>query len=178
MGIDLIIALAHKYIPQIIGAVAVIALYFYWHHQIYQSGVDDTAAKYEKRDADTARKSAELMEKRNAEIAAKTKLQDKNFTGAVIHYAKTIENLNSQLIAANNRSLRINTKAASCDRNAMRGKGEIPQEDHGAGGEIYSGTELADENRKRLDRTAYEIDIGAAACREMAEFVKREFELR
>jgi len=178
MGIDLIIALARKYLPQIIGAIVVIALYFYWHHEVYQSGVDDTVAKYEKRDSETAEKSAKLLAKRKAEVEAKMKIKDQNFTGAVIHYAQTIEDLNNRLVAANSRSLRINTKATSCDRDAMRGKGQIPQADHGTGGEIYIGTELADENRRRLDSTTYEIDLGAAACKEMAEFVKREFELR
>ena len=112
------------------------------------------------------------------EVEAKMKQQDENFTGAVTHYAKTIEDLNSKLVAANSRGLRINTKATSCDRNAMSSKTEVSKTDNGSSGEIYVGAELADENRKRLDRTTYEIDLGAAACKEMAEFVKREFELR
>lgn len=57
-----------KYLPHIIGAVAVIGSLWYLHHSIYTEGYTDAQTAYEERDAKTAAKGAELLADKEREV--------------------------------------------------------------------------------------------------------------
>jgi len=61
MGASLLIALAKRYLPFIIGGVLLGLVLWYIHHTIYQDGREDERAEWVKRDAETDRKSQELL---------------------------------------------------------------------------------------------------------------------
>ena len=120
MGASLLLALVKKYAAKgalVLGVVLFLCgMYLYWESNVYDNGYSDAVKKYEKRDAETERKSRELLKLREHEIALDTAKKDKQYIGAIETYANYSSDLHRQLDAN-----RMPNKPAktNCSANAM-----------------------------------------------------------
>ena len=103
MGASLLLALVKKYAAKgalVLGVVLFLGgMYLYWESKVYDSGYNDAVKKYEKRDAETERKSRELLKLREHEIALDTAKKDQQYIGAIETYANYSIDLHRQLDA-------------------------------------------------------------------------------
>jgi len=101
-------------------ALVIVGSLAYLHHSIYQSGVEDTEGKYEKRDTETAAKSAKLLSDKEAEVRKENEEQTRRLVNATKTYANHASNLRSDVDNLTKRLQRTSTKA-SCSINTMPG---------------------------------------------------------
>ena len=120
MGASLLLALVKKYAAKgalVLGVVLFLCgMYLYWESNVYDNGYSDAVKKYEKRDAETERKSRELLKLREHEIGLDTKKKDKQYIGAIETYANYSIDLHRKLDA--NRMPNKPTKT-NCNTNPM-----------------------------------------------------------
>ena len=120
MGASLLLALVKKYAAKgalVLGVVLFLGgMYLYWESKVYDNGYNAAVKKYEKRDAETERKSRELLKLREHEIALDTAKKDKQYIGAIETYANYSIDLHRQLDA--NRMPNKPTKT-NCNTNPM-----------------------------------------------------------
>lgn len=172
----LIWPMVRQFLPYLIGAIAVFALYAYWHHEVYTDGVMHERTKWESLYAEGKRQSTELRLQKDREVW-EAKLEDReNYMRAFETYGKHIENLNSELAIHRADRLRIRAKRAACDSDAVPGKANNTAPDRGRRGEIYT-AELEPETAATIRANAAEVAMGAAACAELLSAVKREFKV-
>ena len=120
MGASLLLALVKKYAAKgalVLGVVLfLVGMYLYWESKVYDRGYNDAVKKYDKRDAETERKSRELLKLREHEIALDTAKKDKQYIGAIETYANYSIDLHRQLDAN-----RMSNKPAktNCNTNPM-----------------------------------------------------------
>ena len=118
MGASFALALAKKYLPQILGAIAIIALYFYWHHAVFQDGYNTATLKFEKRDADTERKGKQLLMLKQHEADIINKDNRERLLNATKIYADHYANLHANPVIER---VFVNAKTASCSGDSMPG---------------------------------------------------------
>lgn len=120
MGASLLLALVKKYAAKgalVLGVVLFLCgMYLYWESNVYDNGYSDAVKKYEKRDAETERKSRELLKLREHEIGLDTKKKDKQYIGAIETYANYSIDLHRKLDA--NRMPNKPTKT-NCNTNTV-----------------------------------------------------------
>lgn len=156
----LLLELVKKVLPYLLGALFVAGLYFYWHHKVYDNGYQDAVAEYEKRDADTAKQSEELLEKAKQEVDQASKQTQERLTNAAKIYAKHYDDLRNTPVIER---VFIRTKAASCDGNAMPGTSKSGQGT--AAGIARAGqAELPEENSRELNKVIVDIERMALKC--------------
>lgn len=102
-----------------IAAAVVFGIYLHWKGQIYDQGVNDERAKWEKRDAETQRQSAELLKLKQHENQVKSDLQNQRSMGAIESYANYSNRLYREL--ANAKRMSVNATTSSGDRGTMSG---------------------------------------------------------
>lgn len=117
-------------------------------------------AKYEKRDADTARQSAELLKRTQNEVDVKNKQTQERLINAAKIYAKHYDDLRSTPVIER---VLIRTKATSCDTNAMPGAAKGGQ-GTAAGSARISTAELPAENLRELNKVINDIERMALKC--------------
>ena len=142
----------------ILGLVlALIAGYYYWAHELYQSGYNEAVGKYEARDAKDAITAARIMASKKKAIADKAKKDNDILIGVLTHNDKQIKNLTAERDAALARSLRITTaKTDANSRNTLPGKASLLKSDD-SGGQGTCEQELASDNKQKLIIAEYQI---------------------
>ena len=124
--IPLLITIVKKYagnaLMVAIAVALVFGMYLHWKSEIYDQGVHDERAKWEKRDAETQRQSAELLKLKQHENQIKSDLQNQRSMGAIETYANYSNTLYKQLAAT--KRVPVNATTSSGDRNAMSGTGQ------------------------------------------------------
>lgn len=101
-------------------ALILTGIYFSWEYHIKSVQREKDRAEVALRDADTARKSAELMAAEKAKVEKLNNEQNERLQNAITIYADRASNLNDDVINLTNR-MRNNRAAPSCDKNAMPG---------------------------------------------------------
>lgn len=103
MGASLLLELVKKYAAKgalVLGVVLFLTGAAYMIiDDAYDRGEADTIKKYEKRDAETERKSRELLKLREHEIALDTAKKDQQYIGAIETYANYSIDLHRKLDA-------------------------------------------------------------------------------
>ncbi len=169
MPIGLIVSLIKKYLPQIIGVAAALIALAYIHHKIDQGGYDRAVAKYEKRDAETARKGAELLKLKQHEAD----LINKQNSERAYNAAKTYNDHYKTILAERDASPKrvfIRTKEPSCDSNAMSGTVKDTSRIGGTGAQRYS-TELPEANIRSLNEVIERIEQMQLNCEQLLNMV-------
>jgi len=149
------IALAIKLGIYAVIALAVIGSLAYLRHSIFQDGVNQTTAKYEKRDQETAAKSAKLLADKEAEVKQANDEQTRRLVNATKVYADHASNLQSDVDNLTKRlqrsgptaNCRVNTLPGASDDNSGR-----KSEDYGVDREIAKTViELANLCEKKIE---------------------------
>ena len=104
-------------------AIIVIGAYFGWEHHIKSIQREIDRAEVARRDADTARQSAELLATEKAKVEQSNKEQTARLQDAITIYATRTNDLNDDIDNLTKR-LRNNRPAASCSQNAVPGRGD------------------------------------------------------
>lgn len=104
-------------------AIIVTGAYFGWAYHQQQIGYEKAAKEVALRDADTARQSAELMATEKAKVEKENDELNVRILNAVTIYAERSVTLNDDVDNLTKR-LRNNRPAASCNQNAVPGRGD------------------------------------------------------
>jgi len=161
MGASILIALAKRYLPFIIGGLLLGGTLWYIHHKIYESGRDDERAEWVKRDAETDRKSQELLKLKKHEADMINQQNQERANNAIQTYANHYDELRA---AANRIPERvfIATKA-NCNSDAMpRTSSDRSEAQGGIGG--TGKTELPEANIRELNKTISLIEDMQLKC--------------
>ena len=108
-------------------AIIITGAYFGWAYHQQQMGYEKAAKEVALRDADTARQSAELLATEKAKVEQSNKEQTARLQDAITLYATRTNDLNDDIDNLTKR-LRNSSKAASCNQNAVPGRGDDNQE--------------------------------------------------
>ena len=111
-------------------AIIVIGAYFSWEHHIKSIQREIDRAEVAKRDADTARQSAELMATEKAKVEKSNNELNERLHNAITIYADHTRNLNDDVANLTNR-MRNDRTPASCGKNPVSGTSD----DNGKGKE-------------------------------------------
>lgn len=121
--IPLLITIVKKYagnaLMVAIAAALIFGVYLHWKSEIYGQGVHDERAKWEKRDAETQRQSAELLKLKQHEITTRLNEQNQRSMGAIETYANYSNDLYREL--ANAKRVPVNATTPSGHRDTMPG---------------------------------------------------------
>jgi len=104
-------------------AIIVVGAYFGWAYHQQQIGYEKAAKETALRDAETARQSAELMATEKAKVEQSNKEQTGRLQNAITIYATRTSNLNDDVDNLTKR-LRNSSKAASCSKDSVPGRGD------------------------------------------------------
>lgn len=104
-------------------AIIVTGAYFGWAYHQQQIGYEKAAKETALRDAETARKSAELVATEKAHVEQANKEQTGRLQNAITIYATRTSDLNDDVDNLTKR-LRNSSKAASCGQNTVPGRGD------------------------------------------------------
>lgn len=159
--IELALALWRRYLPYIIGGVLLIGTLWYMHHKIYQSGRSDERAEWVKRDAETERKSLELMKLKKHEADQINQQNQERANNAIQTYATHYDELRA---AASRIPERVFiTAKANCSGDTMPGAGEgRSKAARGIGG--TGKAELPAANIRELNKTISMIEDMQLKC--------------
>lgn len=153
-------AIILRYLPQILGALFVTGVLVYVYNKIDSRGYDRAVAKYEKRDADTAKQSEKLLKRTQNEVDVKNKQTQERLTNAAKIYAKHWDDLRNTPVIER---VFVRTKATSCDTNAMPGAAKSGQ-GTAAGSARFGQAELPAENLRELNKVINDIERMALKC--------------
>lgn len=159
--------LAVKYGLKILGVLAVLGIWAYIAHSIYQEGYDDAETKYKARDTKATAEALGIL-------AESKRVNDNQFDKDKLDYENRIKDLSSKLDSANTTSVPIRTqRTQTCGTgkaNDSQGKGE----DVGGTGV----TELAEYNRGLLKQTEAKIDFMAKELLFCSQKVREAYVVR
>ena len=161
MGVSLLIALAKRYLPFIIGGLLLGGTLWYLHHKIYESGREDERAEWVKRDAVTERKSQELMKLKKHEADMINQQNQERANNAIQTYATHYDELRAAASRIPER-VYVTTKASSCS-NTVPGTGSNRSETQGGIGGTGK-AELPPENIRELNKTISLIEDMQLKC--------------
>jgi len=162
------IAFLLPYVQKYAGRAAAIAVIlaivtgsgFYIRHKIDKGGYDRAVAEYQKRDADTARQSAELMKLKQHESDQINKSNQERLLNATKIYAERYAHISSNPVIER---VFIRSKATSCNSDTMPGTGQgRPETKEGAARSFAA--ELPAANTRELDKTIRLIETTQAKC--------------
>lgn len=173
--IEIILALARRYLPQIVGAIAIILALWYLHHTIYESGREDERAVWQEAELKIRKESEAIMAKSVAEYEEELKRQKSNLIGAFNESEKLRNNLKRDIAESGKHRMYVKTKTPPCGGNA------VPTKAADSGGvdrarETIQRSELDRETEQNIRRDYSEIADGANACKVMLELVEKNFE--
>lgn len=109
-----------KYAFQIVAVIIVICAYFAWAHHQQTLGEERVKAEVAKRDAKTAKDSAELMATEKAKVEQSKTEQNERLLNAITIYAQRSTDLNDDVANLTKRMRDANTPA-SCSKNTVPG---------------------------------------------------------
>lgn len=144
----------------LVAAVVAIGFYFYWHGKVYDKGYDAAVIKYEKRDADTARQSAELLKLKQHEADAKNKENTERLINATKIYAERYAHISANPVIER---VLVRAEAANCSGDSMSGAGEGGSATQKGYARAFA-AELPAENTRELDKTIRLIEETQAKC--------------
>ena len=159
--IELALALGRRYLPFIIGGLLLGATLWYIHHKIYESGRDAERAEWVKRDAETERKSQELMKLKKHEADMINQQNQERANNAIQTYANHYDELRAAASRIPERVF-IATKT-SCNSNTLPGTGSNRSEVKGGIGGTGK-AELPDANIRELNKTISMIEDMQLKC--------------
>lgn len=166
--IELALALGRRYLPFILGGLLLGGTLWYMHHKIYESGRDAERAEWVKRDAETERKSQELMKLKKHEADMINQQNQERANNAIQTYANHYDELRAAASRIPERVF-ITTKTGSCG-NSVRGGGEGRSEAQGGIGGTGK-TELPPENIRELNKTISMIEDMQLKCERLLNTV-------
>lgn len=121
--VSLMITVIKKYagnaLMAALAAAVVFGMFLHWKSEIYDQGVHDERAKWEKRDAETQIQSAALLTKIRNENDQKEEAQNQRSMGAIESYANYSNRLYREL--ANAKRMPNNATTSSGNRDTMPG---------------------------------------------------------
>lgn len=159
--INIAIILAKRYLPHIIGGLLLVATLWYMHHAIYQNGREDERAEWVKRDAETERKSIELMKLKKHEADQINQHNQERANNAIKIYADHYDELRAAADRIPERVF-ITTKT-SCNSDTVPGTSESRSKVTGGIGGTGK-AELPAENIRRLNETISMIEDMQLKC--------------
>jgi len=159
--INIAIILAKRYLPHIIGGLLLVATLWYMHHKIYESGRDDERAEWVKRDAETERKSIELLKLKKHEADQINQHNQERANNAIKIYADHYDELRSAADRIPERVF-ITTKA-NCSSNALPGTSDSRSKTEGGIGGTGK-AELQDANIRSLNEVIARIEDMQLEC--------------
>ena len=159
--IELALALGRRYLPFIIGGLLLGATLWYIHHKIYESGRDAERAEWVKRDAETERKSQELMKLKKHEADMINQQNQERANNAIQTYASHYDELRSAASRIPER-VYITTKASSCS-NTVPGTGSNRSKTKDGIGQ-FSKAELPPENIRSINQVIDMIEDMQLKC--------------
>lgn len=160
MDASFALALAKKYLPQILGAIAIIALYFYWHHAVFQQGYDTATLKFDKRDAETERKGQQLLLLKQHEADKINQDNKERLLNATKIYADHYASLRANPVIER---VFVNTKTASCGGDSMsRSDSDRSKIAGGTGG--TGQTELSEAANREFSKVIDKIEDMQLKC--------------
>lgn len=180
MGIELILALVKKYLPQLLLGIALIIGIWYLYHSIYQSGYGDGQSKeraeWTEDKLKTDEESRQILEKNKLAYEVELAKQKSNLIGVFNESEKLRKNLQLDLDNSNSKRMFVGTKSPASCGDAGKTKTADTGRTSGESGEIYKqeldrGTEQAVRNKFR------EIEEGKNACKLLMDLVKDNFEV-
>lgn len=159
--IEIAVALARRYLPQIIAGLLIVATLWYLHHKIYESGRDDERAEWVKRDAETEAKTQELLKLKKHEADMINQHNQERANNAIKTYAKHYDELRSAADRIPERVF-VSTKT-SCNSNTVPGASEGRSKAQGGIGGTGK-TELPDANIRELNKVISRIEEMQLKC--------------
>lgn len=114
----ILIQFASKYLFQIIATIVIIAAYFTWQHHQQTLGEERVKAEVAKRDAETARKSAELIASEKAKVEQLNNEQNERLLNAITIYADRSVNLSDDVSNLTKR-MRKSATTAECNKDTV-----------------------------------------------------------
>lgn len=144
----------------LVAAIVAIGFYFYWHGKVYDKGYDAAVVKYEKRDTDTARQSAELLKLKQHEADIKNKENTERLINATKIYAERYANISANPVIER---VLVRAEAANCSSYTMPGSGEDRSTITARSARAFA-AELPAENTRELDKTIRLIEETQAKC--------------
>ncbi len=178
-----LISIAANYGAKILGGLAVVAAlstgYMYWKHSIYKQGVNDQIELYDKRDAETKRKSEELLKLKDHEINIAKQKNREDYLKALEIYGNENIRLTNELNTNINKRLYIASKAErpSCDSGTVPAKTRI-SESATARSREADWAELGQEDSATIWRTRDEVIRMALLCKNQIDFIKNHAEVK
>ncbi len=169
MGASLLIALAKRYLPFIIGGLLLGGTLWYMHHKIYESGRDDERSEWVKRDAETERKSQELLKLKKHEADMINQQNRERANNAIKTYASHYDELRAAASRIPER-VYVTTKASSCS-DTMPGAGEGRSKTQGGVGGTGK-AELPERNIRSLNETISLIEDMQLKCERLLNTVQ------
>jgi len=162
------IAFLLPYVQKYAGRAAAIAVIlaivtgsgFYIRHKIDKGGYDRAVAEYQKRDADTARQSAELMKLKQHESDQINKSNQERLLNATKIYAERYAHISSNPVIER---VFIRSKATSCNSDTVPGAGQGRSETKEGIARSFA-AELPTANTRKLDETIRLIETTQAKC--------------
>lgn len=156
-----------------LGVLLLVAgFYKYWEHSVYKSGVNDTIAKYEKRDSDADKKAQSIIDLKNFEIERIEKERDNAYIQAVTSYSEEIKLLSDRIDGLKRMS--ISAKKPEACRNGMPTQAGNQQANSRSGGDVLE-VEIEPKTASDIREIIKDVGYGEAACAQLVEAIKQEF---
>lgn len=156
-----------------LGVLLLVAgFYKYWEHSVYTHGVNDTIAKYERRDRIADQKAQSIIDKKNFEIEQIKKERNDAYIEMVTEYSNEIKLLNDRVASAKRMSVTAK-KPAAC-RNELPTKTGNQQADSRSGGDVLE-VEIEPKTASDIREIIKDVGYGEAACAQLVEAIKQEF---
>lgn len=178
--VEIVWALAKRYLPQIVGALVILLALWYLHHTIYESGYEDgrseERAEWMKEKVKTDEEARQVLEKHKLAYEAELSRQKSNLIGAFNESEKLRNNLDRDIADSRNHRMFVNTKNAESCSNPGKAKATSSGGIGGTGEKVYR-SELDRETEQNIRRDYSEVAAGANACKVLLELVEKNFDV-
>jgi len=167
--IELAMVLVKRYLPFILGGLLLGGTLWYIHHKIYESGREDERTEWVKRDAETERKSQELLKLKKHEADVINQQNQERANNAIKTYAYHYDELRAAADRIPERVF-ITTKTNTCS-DTMPGTGsDRSKAKSGIGGTGKS--ELPTANIRSLNEVIARIEEMQLKCERLLNTVQ------
>lgn len=156
-----------------LGVLLLVAgFYKYWEVSVYNRGVNDTIAEYERRDRIADQKAQSIIDKKNFEIEQIKKERNDAYIEMVTEYSQEIKLLNDRVASAKRMSIAAK-KPAAC-RNELPTEAGNQQANSRSGGGVLE-VEIEPKTASDIREIIKDVGYGEAACAQLVEAIKQEF---
>ena len=174
---SLIFTIARKYASKVLIGILVFlvltGIYLHWRNSLINQGRDAERVKWEKREAEINRQSAELMKLKEHEVKLATEQNRENYLNAIQQYAKNADDVSRQLAAANKRLY----VRATCSSNPVPGKATDSSGSSGENAGVYQVAELDQRTTESLYSLAGKVELGKRDCGAVLDYVEKYFKV-